>query len=98
MQGLINILKKNIDYLLKHLNGHPVMKGRTTLTVSSICEIVMHQLTKALRKASSGDLSKIREDLNELMMTLVHNFKNSKSELSRFAQKILKNGDVLLNI
>lgn len=42
MQGLISLMTSNIDYLLKNLDGHSSLKGRTTLTVSSLCEIVTH--------------------------------------------------------
>lgn len=67
IQGVIASLTENISYLLEHLPGHSIMKGRTILTIKvgtadqSICEIFEHCFHARIRKVQSTDIKEIKQ-------------------------------------
>lgn len=57
----MRILTSNVNNLLKELENHEVMGQNTILTIKSICEIIVHYMSKTLRKVESTDLGTIKE-------------------------------------
>ena len=94
LQGVLKLIKNNLDYFMLNIKGHSVMKNRSIVSLKAIAEMYSFSMKRYIVNFSDGEARK--QGMMEMGRTLIFNFRKCKHKIFEYSKQIINDDDVIL--
>lgn len=94
LQGCLKLIEGNLEYFLKTIDNHPVLKNRSVMTLKAISDMYLFAMKRNFGERESAEQRK--QSMVKMGETLIKNFSGCRDKIFKLSQHVIKAGDSVL--